>query len=184
MPHTHESSDAVATGLAPLADSVQGGGAHRLQLVSFEVAGEEFAVDILAVREINRMMQITQVPSSAADVEGVVNLRGRIVPVVNLRTRLGLERAAHSRDSRIIVVEVDDRTIGFIVDRVKQVLRIDPGMIDQTPELSTHADAHYIHGVGKLNDRLIILLNLQRLFQQIDVEQVENAADVPNEHAA
>ena len=179
-----KNADVSATEMSPLTDSVQAGGDEQLQLVTFEVAGEEFAVDILAVREINRMMQITQVPQSTADVEGVINLRGRIVPVVDLRTRLGLERAEGSRDNRIIVVEVDRRTVGFVVDRVKQVLRIDSRVVEQTPELSSTADAQYIDGVGKLDDRLIILLNLQRLFGGMDTQQVEDAAQTDNASAS
>lgn len=137
----------------------------RLQLVTFEVDGEEFAVDILSVQEINRMMDITQVPEATACVEGVINLRGRIITVIDLRKRFGLAPTERSSQQRIVVVEVVGRTIGFIVDRVNEVLRIDKSIVEPAPELAT-ARAHnsYIDGVGMLEDRLLILLNLGRLF--------------------
>ncbi len=147
-----------------------------LQLVTFEVGDEEFAVDTLAVREINRMMEITHVPQTPRDVEGVINLRGRIVPVVDLRLRLGLERAERGRDSRIMVVEVADRTVGFIVDKVHEVMRLSNSVVEPAPSMVASVDTQYIDGVGKLEDRLIILLNLLRLFGDLDTEQIEAAA--------
>ena len=93
-----------------------------LQLVSFNLDEEEFGVDILKVREINKMLQITRVPNSPHYVEGVINLRGRIIPVVDLRAKVGLEKKSYNKDTRIIVVEIADKTIGFIVDKVSEVL--------------------------------------------------------------
>lgn len=138
-------------------------GAH-LQLVTFEVGSEQFAIDILAVQEINRMMQITRVPRSAECLEGVINLRGRIIPVVDLRKRFGLPPTEHSADSRIVVVEVGGRVIGFIVDRVNEVLRVDGSIVDPPPSMTAGAERDYIRGVAKLATRLVILLDLPRLF--------------------
>lgn len=134
-----------------------------LQLVSFTIGKEEFGVDILKVQEINRMFQITKVPNSPDYVDGVINLRGRVIPVMDLRTKMGLERKEHDKDTRIIVVELDGRTIGFIVDKVKEVLRIPSSIIEPPPDMVAGLDAEYITGVGKLEDRLLILLDLERI---------------------
>jgi purine-binding chemotaxis protein CheW len=139
-------------------------GEQQLQLVTFGLGEEEFAVDILSVREINRMMSLTRVPQSPAEVEGVINLRGKIIPVVDLRKRFGLAQAAHSEQSRIVVVEVHGRVIGFIVDRVSEVLRISSRIVEPAPAMACSVESDFIAGVGKLEDRLLILLDLARLF--------------------
>lgn len=142
-----------------------GAGGHQLQLVTFGIGEEEFGVDILAVQEINRMMELTRVPQSPPEVEGVINLRGKIIPVLDLRKRFGLNAAEHSDQSRIIVVDVGGRTLGFIVDRVHEVLRIDSKIVEPAPTMVCSVDSDFIAGVGKLEDRLLILLDLNKLFE-------------------
>lgn len=149
--------------------------AELLQLVSFVVAEEEFAVPILSVQEINRMLQITRVPQSPDFVEGVINLRGRIIPVVDLRKRFGMPSLEQTDDARIIVVEVNDRVIGFEVDSVNEVLRIKSSIVEPPPPMACGLDANYVQGVGKLDDRLLILLDLDRLFSDEELQQVEAA---------
>ncbi|MCB0742662.1 MAG: purine-binding chemotaxis protein CheW [Ignavibacteriae bacterium] len=139
-----------------------------LQLVSFKIGEAEFGVDILHVQEINKMMALTLVPNTAKFIEGVVNLRGRIIPVLNLRKRLGLEVKKYDSDTRIIVVEVDDKTIGFIVDEVKEVLRIPKSITEAPPEIVTGVDSDYITAIGKLEDRLIILLDLTKILSNVE----------------
>ena len=134
-----------------------------LQLVSFKIGDAEFGVDILRVQEINKMMELTVVPNTPAFVEGVVNLRGRIIPVLNLRSRLGLEVKEYNSETRIIVVEIEDKTIGFIVDEVKEVLRLPKSITEAPPEIVTGVDSDYITAIGKLEDRLIILLDLTKV---------------------
>ena len=134
-----------------------------LQLVSFKIGEAEFGVDILKVQEINKMMELTSVPNTPKFVEGVVNLRGRIIPVLNLRSRLGLEVKEYDSETRIIVVELNDKTLGFIVDEVKEVLRIPVGITEQPPEVVSGVDAAYITAIGKLEDRLLILLDLTKI---------------------
>ena len=148
-----------------------------LQLVTFMVGTEEFAIPILSVQEINRMMQITRVPQSPEFIEGVINLRGKIIPVMDLRKRFGDDSLEDSSDSRIIVVEVTSRVIGFTVDRVNEVLRIDAGIVEPPPSMVSGIDSDYVEGVGKLDDRLLILLNLNRLFSDEDLEQVDNSTN-------
>lgn len=145
-------------------DLRSGAGGDQLQLVTFDVADEEFAVDILAVREINRMMTLTRVPQSPPEVEGVINLRGKIIPVLDLRRRFGMPAGERTERSRIIVVEVTGRVLGFIVDGVHEVLRISSAIVEPAPAMVCSIDSEFIEGVGKLNDRLIILLDLGKLF--------------------
>lgn len=135
-----------------------------LQLVSFNLEKEEYGVDILKVREINKMMQLTKVPNSPYYVEGVINLRGKIIPVIDLRTKLGMNKKEYDKNTRIIVVEVEDKTLGFIVDQVSEVLRIPKSVTEAPPELVSGVDSEYITSVGKLDDRLLILLDLNKVF--------------------
>ena len=149
-------------------------GNDLIRLVSFKVGSEQFAVDILRVQEINRMMELTQVPQSPAGVCGVINLRGRIVPVIDLRTRLGIEVSEQSDASRIIVVEIQGSTVGFIVDAVHQVLQIDPRIIEPTPQITSGQDTSYIQGVAKLDDTLMILLDLDKLISPESLNMLDS----------
>ncbi|MEM8757805.1 MAG: chemotaxis protein CheW [Planctomycetota bacterium] len=151
-------------------DDAQG---EQLQLVTFEVANEEFAVDILAVQEINRMMELTRVPSSPPAVEGVINLRGKIIPVLDLRKRFGMPIGEETERMRIVVVEVRSRVIGFIVDSVNEVLRISPSIVEAAPSMISSVESEFIAGVGKLEDRLLIMLDLERLFDGGLLDSIE-----------
>ncbi len=167
------------------ADNAAATGSDILQLVSFEIGVEEYAIPILAVQEINRVMPITPVPHSPAAVEGVINLRGRIIPVVDMRKRFGLPKTSETGDSRIVVVEVgqDRRVLGFTVDRVHEVLRLPADIIDPAPAVAHHNPAeapsspaaNFITGIGKLDDRLLILIDLQRLFTPDDLAVADAA---------
>lgn len=148
-----------------------------LQLVSFVVGSEEFAVPILSVQEINRMMEITRVPQSPPFVEGVINLRGQIIPVVDLRKRFGLAVTEMNNDNRVVVVEVAGRVIGFTVDKVNEVLRIDSSIIEPPPSMVSGIDSDYVDGVGKLEDRLLILLNVGRLFGLEEIQALDTISD-------
>jgi len=136
-----------------------------IQLVGFKLGDEDFAVDISRVQEINRMLKITKVPNSQEFVEGVVNLRGKIVPVVNLRERLGFPKKEEDAKTKIIVTEINNSLIGFIVDEVREVIRISKDIIEQTPTIASSIEKDLINGVAKLEDRILILLNIENLFQ-------------------
>jgi purine-binding chemotaxis protein CheW len=142
-----------------------------LQLVSFKIGAEEFGIDILKVNEINRMMTLTKVPNAPSFVDGVVNLRGRVIPVINLRTKLSLPKKEYDRNSRIIVVELENKTIGFIVDEVSEVLRIPVNITEKPPEMVSGVNAAFITAIGKLEDRLLILLDLEKVLA--DGENIE-----------
>lgn len=134
-----------------------------IQMVSFVIDREEFGVEILRVQEIIRLVDITRVPHAPVFVEGVINLRGKIVPVIDLRKRFQLSRRPADKDTRIIVVELVDRVVGFMVDSVREVIRVDREVIEPPPDLAIGIDAHYITGVAKLDDRLLILLDLDEV---------------------
>jgi len=141
----------------------------ELQLVSFNIGTEEFGVDILKVQEINRMVEITRVPQAPHYVEGVINLRGKVIPIVDLRKRFGLELKEHDKNTRIVVVDIGGNIMGMIVDSVSEVLRLPASTIEPPPEIVTGVNAEYIKGVAKLEDRLLIFLDLSRV---IDAEEL------------
>ena len=141
-----------------------------LQLVSFIIGNEEFGVDILYVQEINRMLSITKVPNAPEYVDGVINLRGRVIPVIDLRLKLGIPKKEHDKNTRIIVVEVSNKTVGFIVDAVNEVLRIPVNITEAPPEIVSGTNSEYIKAVGKLEDRLLILLDLEKIMS-LEVKQ-------------
>lgn len=141
-----------------------------LQLVTFSIGSEEFGVDILKVIEIIRTMEITKVPKAPAFVEGVINLRGLVIPIIDLRRRFGLENKAGDADTRIIVIEINGMSVGFVVDSVSEVLRIPVNTVEPAPPVVAGMDSDYISGVGKLEDRLLILLDLDKLLSSDDLE--------------
>ena len=148
---------------------------EALQLVTFRLGNEEFGIDIKKVQEINRMIDITKIPNAPAYVEGVVNLRGKIIPIVSLRTKLGLEEADRDKATRIMVVEIEGTVLGFIVDSVSEVLRIHDAKIEPAAQHYRDADSTYLEGVINLGDRILILLDLAALFGK-DPEGLRRAA--------
>lgn len=134
-----------------------------LQLVSFKIGNEEFGIDILKVQEIIRLLTITEVPNSPDFVEGVINLRGRVIPVIDLRVKLGMNKIERNPNTRIIVVEINNTTVGFIVDAVSEVLRIPSNITEPPPSIVAGVESEFITAVGKLDDRLIILLDLEKI---------------------
>jgi purine-binding chemotaxis protein CheW len=137
-----------------------------LQLVSFKIGEEEFGVDILKVQEINRLVAITKVPRSPDFVEGVINLRGKVIPIIDLRKRFMMETKESDKDTRIVVVDIENQVMGMVVDAVSEVLRLPRKTIEPAPEITTSVDSEYIKGVAKLEDRLLIFLDLSRVFSE------------------
>lgn len=134
-----------------------------LQLVTFTLGSEEYAVDILKVQEINRMKEITRVPNSPPYVEGVINLRGKVIPVVNLRKKFGLAEKESDEQSRIMIMDIQGITMGLVVDSVSEVLRVPSDIVEPTPPMASDISTEFIKGIAKLEDRLIILLDMDRL---------------------
>ncbi len=132
-------------------------------LATFYLDREEYGVDVRQVQEIRRLTEITTVPRAPQFIRGVINLRGRILPVLDLRSKLGLGQIPESRAARIIVVRVKDRVLGLLVDGASQVLKIPLSRIEPAPQEVVERGGDYIRGVAKLDDRLIILVDLERL---------------------
>ena len=134
-----------------------------LQLVSFRLGNEEFGIDILNVQEINRLVEITKVPKAPQFVEGIINLRGKVIPIIDLRKRFFMDGKDYTQHTRIVVVDINDQVMGMVVDSVDEVLRIPSSTIEPPPEVVSGIDSEYIRGVAKLENRLLILLDLTRI---------------------
>ena len=147
-----------------------------LQLVSFNLGKEEFAVDILKIQEINRMVEITKVPKSPEFVEGVINLRGKVIPIIDLRKRFSLPKSESTRQTRIVVVDIDNKIVGLVVDAVSEVLRLPAKTVEPPPPIVAGIDSEYISGVGKLEDRLLILLELDKVLSKDEKKVLEKVA--------
>jgi len=149
----------------------------EIQVVGFRIGRETFGLPIALVREIVRVPEITSVPNAPDYIEGVINLRGRIIPVVDLRKRFGDKAAESSKKNRIVVVELELRAIGLLVHSASEVLRILPSEIEAPQNVFQEGELNYITGVGKLKGRLVILLDLNRILQRGELNRLEAAAE-------
>ena len=143
-----------------------------LQLVSFTLGQEEFGLDIQSIQEINRMVEITRVPNSPEFVTGVINLRGKVIPIIDLRKRFGFPPKESDKNTRIIVVELGSMVVGFIVDTVREVIRIPKNITEPPPAIIAGIGSEYIISVAKLENRLLILLDLERLLRDKEKQQL------------
>src|SRR6202048_512005 len=146
---------------------------ETVQVVSFKLGSEEYGVDIAQVQEINRMVAITHVPRAPQFMEGVINLRGQLIPIIDLRARFGMPRAEHTKNTRIVVTEIGAKRVGMGVDSVSEVLRLPVDQVEPAPEMITGVDTEYIRGVGKIEDRLIILLDLGPIISGAEKRELE-----------
>jgi purine-binding chemotaxis protein CheW len=153
-----------------------GAGTDELQLVVFQLGAELYGVEISRVHEIIRLQAVTRVPHSPAFVEGVINLRGKVISVINLRHRFGLPDAADTRAGRIVVVDINDQVIGMVVDGVSEVLRIHTSTIEPPSPAVAGIDSEYLQGIAKLPERLVILLDLDRVLSRDERRALEEAA--------
>ncbi|HJX68320.1 MAG TPA: chemotaxis protein CheW [Candidatus Limnocylindrales bacterium] len=140
------------------------GQSGELQIVVCELADEHYGLDIARVFEIIRHQPITPVPRAPSFVKGVINLRGRIIPVVDLRARFGMPEVEPTKETRIVVAESPSTRVGLIVDGVSEVLLVPADAIEQTPAVASGADGEYLRGIAKLGGRLVLLLELDGLF--------------------
>lgn len=141
-----------------------------IQLVSFKLGHEEFGIDIHTVQEINRMLEITKIPQAPYYCEGVINLRGKVIPVIDLRKKFAMEVEEWTKNTRILVVEEGDNVVGVIVDAVEEVLRIPKSTIEPAPDIVSSVSSNYINGVAKLDERLLIFLNVARIINDVNAE--------------
>jgi purine-binding chemotaxis protein CheW len=148
-----------------------------LQVVGFRIGNETFGVRIASVREIVRVPEITSVPSAPETVEGVINLRGKIIPVMDLRKRFGHVDIQPDKKNRILVVELGNKLVGLIVNAASEVLKIPPSEIEAPGSVFAEGESSYVTGVGKLKGRLIILLDVSKLLHQQEIKRLEEAAE-------
>ena len=148
-----------------------------LQIVGFRIGNETYGVRIGAVREIVRVPEITAVPSAPETVEGVINLRGKIIPVMDLRKRFGQAEITSDKKNRILVVELDNKLLGLIVNSASEVLKIPPSEIEAPGSVFADGESGYVTGVGKLKGRLIILLDISKLLHRPELKRLEEAAE-------
>jgi purine-binding chemotaxis protein CheW len=147
------------------------------QLVIFKLGAEEFGVDINEVREIIKLDNITKLPNTESYVDGVINLRGKIIVIIDLAKKLNLPEIQQSKETRIIVIEVNQNTIGMMVDGCNEVLRISGKNIEPAPDIiKRKINSDYLQGVGILKERLIILLDLSKVLEQQELDQVKQVA--------
>ena len=153
-----------------------------VQLVGFNIANEKFGVDILMVQEIIRAAEITTVPNSPEFVEGVINLRGNIIPVIDLRKRLHLYTESHiGKKSWVLILGIGERVVGFVVDRVTEVIKIEEDSIEPAPDIVvTGLESQYIQGVCEINNQLLVILDFdlvlfneeQQLLREIEADEI------------
>ena len=147
------------------------------QVVGFRIGNETYGVRIGSVREIVRVPEITIVPNAPEAIEGVINLRGKIIPVMDLRKRFGSVSVQPDKKNRILVVELESRLLGLIVSSASEVLKIPPSEIEPPGTVFAEGESSYVTGVGKLKGRLIILLDIARLLRRPEFKKFEEAAE-------
>jgi purine-binding chemotaxis protein CheW len=148
------------------------GTASELKVIVFQLADEEYAIPVKQVRSIEKVQHITRIPRTAPFVKGVINLRGVVTPIIDLRTRFGLEELTHSENTRIIIVTLETMEVGLIVDAANDVIDIPQDMIEPPPEVVGTVEADYISGVAKIGKRLMILLKLENVLNVNELAEV------------
>jgi len=142
--------------------------------LTFILGDEEYGLEILKVREIISVMEITEVPQVPTYIKGVINLRGKVIPVIDLRLKFGMEEKEHTRETCIIVVNVKDLLLGIVVDTVAEVLDIASSDIDPSPAFGSSVDTNSILGMGKINDKVIILLDIDKVLSVSELVSVSS----------
>ena len=144
------------------------------QYVVFKLNKEEFGIDIMNVKEIIPYQKSTQIPNSPNFIAGVINSRGNVIPIINLNKRFKLNTEEITGDTRIIVINIEEKEIGFVVDEASQTLRLEKEQIDPTPDIISDVDRRYITGVGKIDEsRLLILLDLEKVLTDREIEEID-----------
>lgn len=154
------------------------------QMVVFHIGKELYGVGIEAVHEIIKVPDITALPDAPDFFEGVINLRGKIVPVIDLRKRLRLSRSEKNRLSRILITEDQERLVGLLVDSVTEVLKLDPGSIEEPPQMLSAIGIEYITGVARLKGRLVSLMDIDKALNAEDARKVESASEAERSYEA
>lgn len=149
--------------------------APTIQQLTFSLAGEEYGVDILTVREIRGWSRVTRIPQAPPHVLGVLNLRGAVVPVMDLRLRFGMERVEYNENTVMIVVALAERLFGIVVDAVSDVVDLDPASIKPVPDMGAVVDTRYLKGLATHVERMVMLLDVDKLMRPDEVESLDAA---------
>jgi len=153
-------------------DAIRGNGSGTMQLVSFQLAQEEYGIEITKVQEIILVGDITRMPQTPDYIKGLINLRSMVIPIVDLRSRFGMQPQEATDDTRIMVVNVAGKTIGIVVDAVSKVLRINDDQISPPPPTVAGLGQEYLTGLVKLDDRLLIMLDIDRILSDEEAAQL------------
>lgn len=148
--------------------------AQDLKVIVFQLKDEEYGVPVQQVGSIERMQHITRVPRTAEFVVGVINLRGVVTPIIDLRTRFELEKTEYNDSTRIIIVHIEDMEVGLIVDAANDVIDLTHDSVEPPPEVVGSVEAEYINGVAKLDKRLLILLDLEKVLSVEEVRELKS----------
>ena len=162
-------------------DEPSGKDALRIgQYLSFRLDGELFAIDVAGVREVIDRTEMTRIPRMPEFMRGVINLRGNVVPVVDLQMKFGIGKVETTIDTCVVVLEVnvdeEPTTVGALVDAVEEVFELDPGHIEPPPKMGTRLNTDFIEGMGRLDDEFVILLDADKVFSAVEIEAVQSAA--------
>ncbi|PWB56805.1 MAG: chemotaxis protein CheW [Candidatus Methanoperedenaceae archaeon] len=150
---------------------------EELQLVVFNIGTEEFGVEIMNVQEIIRMTNITKIPQASGYVKGIINLRGKIIVVINLNVIMGMESKEQNENTRIIVADIGEAVMGFVVDSVSEVIRLPENSVEPAPAvIANKIGTEYVRGVGKMEDRLLILLDLDKILSANELHNINSIA--------
>ncbi|HLB24982.1 MAG TPA: chemotaxis protein CheW [Nitrospirota bacterium] len=172
-------AEETTAGAAPAAEGL------GMQLAVFVVGGQEYAVDIMQIMEIIRPQKVTRIPKSPAFVEGVINLRGKVVPVMDMRGRFGVEgRGEDLKRAKVIIMAVGDRLVGAVVDEVSEVIHLPVSEVEDTPDTVKGMDSEFIKGVGKAGERLILVLDVEKLLTRQEMLQLAQVEDQAADEAA
>lgn len=157
-------------------DHAAGFAADSDQFLTFMVEGEEYGIEILRVQEIKGFTKVRPIPNAPKYIKGAMNLRGTVIPIVDLRSRFGMQEAEYNQFTVIIVVSVGKKIIGVVVDAVSDVLNIPKEQVDETPDVGGDVDTSFFQGMGKVGEKLVLLLNIERLLAGEGLEAMEPVA--------
>lgn len=170
------SSTDVAIEKSEVSRDASGNGGDTAQVVSFRLADEEYGLDIMKVQEIILVGEITEIPEVPEYLRGLIDLRGKVIPIVDLRRRFGLEAGNCTEQARIVVVNTGESIFGIVVDAVNEVMRIAPSQIEPPPNGLLGVEQAYIKGLVKMEDKIMILLNIDRILSKSDTSRIAESA--------
>lgn len=142
------------------------------QFVIFKLDEEEYGIDIINVKEIGTYKEPVNIPNSPDFIEGIINYRGEVIPIVNLKKRFNLNGLVIGKNTRVIIINIKDKQVGFVVDEASQTIRLDESDIEKTPEMVTKVNLEYITGVGKKDDRLILMIDLEKVLTDNEKQKI------------